>query len=92
MKLAVCLWSKALVARIDQRMLGGLTGRRSQVQDALLLPPKVGDAGKAEGAVLSICQPDALSAKPTLSLFSYCAIAGHYVAWSASRIMQFMGF
>ena len=86
-KLAVCLWSKALVAWIDQRVLGRLTIDArywGQVQDALLPPTKVWDAGKTECAVLSICQ--ALSANPTLELFSYCAIAGHYVARSGSEV------
>ena len=80
MKLAICLWSEALVAGIDHWMLGRLT---RQVQDALLLPPKVWDAGKAEGALLSICQ--ALPPHPTLGLFSYCAIAGHNVARSEGK-------
>ena len=84
MKLAIGLWSEALVAGIEQGMLPRLTVACScQIQDALPLPRQGGDAGKTEVAVLSICE--ALSANPTLGLFSHRGITGHYVGRSESE-------
>ena len=64
MKLTVCFWAKVLVHGVKEGVLGGRRGGR-QVHDAVPLPGEVGDAGKAEVAVLPLGEA-VMSSEPDL--------------------------